>query len=617
MKKIIAIIISAVLVFSALAFPVSAESEKVSDFAGKRQVEYVIDNSDLENYFNGGRSFFELILRSYSPEWLKYSIETANRDVTIALEFSFNSLDEYRSRIGELISATPYVNYSKTKSSVLFLESHTAAEMLTFIYAPAAGAVIYEDITLDTLFRVSKNAITINGKEYLGEQKLNILPEGEAPITFSELSIETSYGKNGFTRTVRAFPQNYDDFESLVVRFKSVGKTSSFDNTATVSFSAYSLADLNNLTSRCLYVPCNVLESEEYLKGITVGVTQTELFGLESIMSEYGKFSFSYKCPSYYSKLKAIDETVTVSGSTITAENVSSVQYYYERDFAFSGLDIKTDFSDIWGKGTKVITLSAPKNRVLPLHEELKKHFEKFLDDGITLDIYDSGANRYYSFSYSSWLGGGLTDFAEELLGETYEGDISDSWFPYGPGSIEESLNFNELALIGSPPSNVTATYVFPSASSYERADGPAVTDEENHTIVSAVSALRTVTIEYNRFHLAKCIFFLVILIGVAIGLLFAIKFLKRKLAQYKEERQQQRDAEMQNPEYSQPPAVPYNGEYEQVPPTDTPIEDTDAPTAPTESEPPQAPSLNFCPSCGAPVSVGTGFCGKCGTKLN
>ncbi len=524
MKRTVAILLSVILIISALILPVvAAEKKNDEGFAGSRKVVYTVDKSDLENYLNGGRAFFDLVLRNYAPEWLTYSLKTEGRDLIITLEFTFSTLEEYRNRVSELISENPLISYSKEKSKLFLLEGHTAADMMNFVYKAVAGSMIYETVTVDDIFPVTENVITINGKNYSGGEKLEILPKKESVILLNQLHIKTEHSEDGYKREIRAIPQNGEEAEDLLSRFKKVGDTEENEGFVTVSFSAYSMVELNNLTTRCLYTACNVIEQEKPAKGIRVKVKQTEVFGLDTLMPEYKNFSYSFTYPSYYSKVKGVDETVTVENGTISAENVTSVQYIYEREVAFNKLDIKTDFSNLFGKTKQVITFSAPRGQIASMHEEIKEHFEDYLSRGVALNIYDEGANRYYAFTYSSWFINDVIEFTQDILGNSYEMELSDSWIPYGPSKLYQSINYNRLRVLDTPPAKVTASTVFPAAARFKQT-GDASYNAETRTAVLSVVDEDGVTVSYNRFHLIKCI---VIFLGLVIILVAVILFKK------------------------------------------------------------------------------------------
>ena len=115
MKKIVAVILTVVIIITSLSFTFGTSAEETK-FSGTKKVVYSIDSSDMNNYFNGGRAAFDILLRAYAPEWLTYSIKSEGLDLEISLEYPFESYDELCSRTSDLISGAACIEYKKEKS---------------------------------------------------------------------------------------------------------------------------------------------------------------------------------------------------------------------------------------------------------------------------------------------------------------------------------------------------------------------------------------------------------------------------------------------------------------------------------------------------------------------
>ena len=639
MKKLISIFLTVLLLFISLPFTSFAVEEKAEEnaFAGKRQMVFTIDYSDLNNYFNGGRTAFDLILRSHTPTWLTYSLSTNDRDVHLSMEFSFVSLDDYCQKISELIADTAYVSYYNHGKDFFLVEAHHTTDYLKFIYRAVADTFIYENVALQNLFHLSQNTLVVNGKEFAIGDKVTILPEGESIVLLSELSIETTYVDGVFQRNITASPQKHEEFERLLSHFEMAGLTETTESGAVyVAFSATSMAELNRLTFRCLYTACSIEESEEQLDGITVRVRCSEQFDLDVLLEKNGRFSYAYTYPDYYRNVKSVEElqeggseseetesAVEIDNGTIRTTIKRPVTYVYERDFLFSGVDVKTDLTHGFGKIKKAIAFRAPRGRAILCHDALKKLFEKQMYAGVALNIRDEGGNRYYELSYSSWFASDVEEFSKKILGKSYSCTLSDSWLPYGKSTICEEIQRNEFSLIGIPPTTWTATYEFSDGASFS-GEKKTVVRQEDNTLVVAVSDDAENKVEYHRFNWTKCIVLSIGLIVVVISVLIVWKCRKRILErikiisvekveqrkQQKELRRQQREEEVKQLQLQQEAeAQRLQEEYRRRQQVVQEQPDNSLLFAPIGNK-------KFCPQCGKLLATAGEFCGQCGAKI-
>ncbi len=583
-RKFIALFISLILILSAVfsCLPAWAE-EKAIVFEGSRKVELTIDRSDLNNYINGGQSFFDLILRNYAPEWLTFSMKAENRDIKVSLGFSFSSYEDYKNKLDELLGGSATVSCIREDDKLFLLEGFSAQEMLTFVYHPLSSAISYSEIKLNDLFKTGVNIISVNGKEYTGNDYLEILPKGEKLIKLSSLAVTTEVDNQGiFQRTLSAVPESKEDLDKLSSRFEKVGKAEENSGVVITSFNAASLNEANELTTACLYIACGTTQAEQQLKGVRVGVTQTESFGLGNLLSERGSFSYSYSYPDYYEKVKSENSEVVVDGSSITSKSATDIEYYYERDFAFSKMSVETDLTNPFGKIKKIIKLSVQSSRAKPYHEELKKAFAPYMNKGVTLNIYDEGSVRYYELSYSSFSQSSIDEFTRSILGTAGQCEISDSWLPFGKSKITESVGLFGVSAIDTPPSKISASYILPKLSKLKFVSGDSeYFYTEDNVLVCNIGSEEANVIEYHRFNLFKCIIVVIVLIALAGLVIFAIKgykTLQKKLLEVKKQRDEKKQAE--------------------------------------KKEEPKKEATEFCPNCGAKLEADSLFCENCGQKV-
>ena len=75
-KRFVSLLCVLFIAFSVCsAATVFAEASAVA-FKGTRVLELESDPSDMDNYINGGRAAFDLMLRKNAPEWLKFSVNS-------------------------------------------------------------------------------------------------------------------------------------------------------------------------------------------------------------------------------------------------------------------------------------------------------------------------------------------------------------------------------------------------------------------------------------------------------------------------------------------------------------------------------------------------------------
>jgi len=615
MKKLVSVLLTVVIVITSLSFSFGVSAEDTG-FSGTKKLVYSIDVSDMNNYFNGGRSAFDILLRSYAPDWLKYSVKSSDLDLQISLEYSFVSYEDFCSKTSDLIGGATCIEYKKDKSGTFYFEGHTAADILSFVCS-SYTTLTYEDFNFEKLFKIVKNETVINGETFSGENQIVILPNDGEIIQLNSLDIKTQAGKDGkYVRTIKAVPADYEMLEKLKSRFEFVGDVESEGYDVSVTFDASNQADIIRNTILCLYVPCTIKSTETAAEGLNVGVTQTEDFSLDVLMAEYSSFAFEYEYPKYYDNIKSDIEGITVQDGVISTQESRNIQYYYEREFSFPTVDIKTDLSDLFGKMKKSVTFIAPISKVAAYHDELKAKLEKHLDKGVTLNIYNNGINRHYELTYSSWFLKDLNDFTESIIGDAYSVDIADSWLPYGKSTISEKIDSMKLADSEVPCERVTFTYVFPTKAKYQcNSDEKNVTvNDELRSIVCTQTSDGEVVVEYHRFHILKNIVQLVVLIVFIILVVCIVKLIKKIKNRPKKKREKvavnndmQPAVQIPPPQMTPPPRIDTPPQMP-FPPIVSAVQ-----APPTPLVPQSQPIEKKCKKCGAALNESSDFCMVCG----
>ena len=553
MKRVIAAGLTVILLLCVLAgnsILRALEGKEISSgFSGSRCVTYNADKSDLDNFIDGGRAAFDLVLRSSAPSWLSCELSSDGRDLSLTITFTFDTFENYSVRLSELLDSAPNLVYS-AGDEMLLLEGYSALELLNFLQTILSAMDCLKEKQLSDIFHVVVNEITINARTYPFEQeRISIRPQNDETVLFDSLDISTVGKKSGaYSRTITAqidaSVSGKEDMDTVRKRFKKVGKVKNTELSGgvmeiSVTFDAESQKEMTAKTMACLSVAVSVSEKQSYVDKSTVGVMRTEFIDLtELLRSEDTPFFYSFEYPSYFSGVSAIDDTVSVTETAVTSQNETYITFYYERDFAFSSIEITTDMSDLFGKTTRTVALAAPIDLASLYHERIKDELQEHMVRGTVIDIFDEGGNRYYKLSFSSWFIKDIEDFTKAILNSPYSLDIYNSWLPLGECSLEESLTVNKVLSDMAPADEITVRYSFPEIfrfmdTVYEYGNA-SVSD---NSVIFSIGSTDAIRLEYRGIDIVKnTVLALMLLIILVVALIIVIKIKKRKKSKRKKQ---------------------------------------------------------------------------------
>lgn len=521
------ILISGIPASTVTASAGSASSKSGSDaFRGSRIVTYEVDKSDLENFIDGGRTAFDILLRKNAPSWLQYELYARDRTVYLTINFDFDSFEDYSEKTKKLLMFSPALVYT-TETGLLLMEGHAAIELLNFMQLSLALPDTSMEQFQTGLFSVTQNSILINSVEYSTEDnRLIIRPDNGSIIKFNALTIDTTGKKNGtFTRTITAqidgSEQSKEDLDALMKRFKKAGKTTStdlYDNVIEVSvvINAYNQKELLSKTMECLNAAVSVSETLQYVDDATVGVTRTEFIDIADLMKEDSNYIFTYTYPSFYNNVITLDNTTAVTEKRITTQNNEYLSYYYERGFRFDAIDIETDLSNLFGKISRKITLSASADSASDYYDVIKEQLLSRLIKGTTLNIYDKDGSRYYELSYSSWFAKDIENFTNSVLNGIYRLSPDNSWIPCGKVNLQDKISVGNIVPKMAPADETTFRYILPSV----------INDE---TVIQ-FSDGDNINFEYRQLNIIKCLIELLAVIAIVIIVIVVVLRIKKKL---------------------------------------------------------------------------------------
>ena len=531
---VICLILTANLLGS-ISFKVSAAEKK--NFIGTRLVEYSVDKSDIDNFIDGGKAAFDLILRANTPQWVEYQISSKGRDMRLCLQFDFESYEDYSTKLSELLTYSPSMVCS-TDNQLLLLESHSAIELLNYFQGILFSRGCINEKRFDEMFEIEKNEISINSADYQSQERISIRPENDSIIKFDSLDIRTTSNEDGsFARkiTVNINNTNKEVEDMLLSRFNEIGTIETNDSSeekliVSVDFVANNQSELIKKTMTCLGTATSILEKQAFLDEQTVNVERIEFFDLESLMNEEGQFNYSHTYPSYTSNIIGNDDNVYVSGSTVSVRNTPEIICQYQRPIKFSSIEIYTDLSNFFGKLKRTITFTVPTDIAADYHSVIKNEFQNRLIKGSVFNIYDEGGKRYYEITFSSFFSNELSEFNNAIVNSKRNIKYSNSWIPFGNSYIKERIEFDEIFADTIPPDEFTVLYKLPTISSVSldniKSNGAEKVDS---TIEYSVKSSDNINLEYRCLNILKLIIELLPIIAITILVMVYGKKKKRK----------------------------------------------------------------------------------------
>ena len=502
-------------------------------FSGKRSVVFLADKSNLDNFIDGGRSALDLILRNNSPEWLDTKTTADGRDVLISLEFSFGSFEDYRSKIGELLTRESSMILSYLDGIVL-LEDYSPFELLEMTENTLEAIEFLNEKTLEELITLQSNDIEINSKLYsFGNEAIIIRPGNDELITFDLLEIDTLGNEDSsFTRKITVKPTKNE--KMVKKRFSSVedAKTDVSNGLVTVEFNAADRTELCAKTIICLNSAAYITEDKKITKEDTMSVSCEEFIDTGVILTEGSSFSYSFTCPEHYKNINS-DMISDSDSKMIVATDTDSIRYSYEYGLIFTDVSISTDMTDLFGKITRTVTLSAPLDIASHLHEKTMKELKSRLPKGVTLSVYDKNDVKFYEFKYSAWFDSDVEDFTNKIFDAEGTFKINPGIMPLQKGTVVETSSYesflpntNEIQIIKYSYKLPKSAKIFIS-SAYEEE-----VTVNGTSITFNMAPFREFDFEYYRMNYVKmilCILVFIILLVTVIIITVKIKKLIKK----------------------------------------------------------------------------------------
>lgn len=578
-----------------------------SIFTGVRTMELKADQSDIENFINGGRTAFDFVIRSHAPEWLNYTLKTVGRDAYLNFSFEFTSYDDYCAKLEELLQYAPSVVWIEDNGTLL-VENFDSFELLNFFNSGLEEAGCLIEKTPEELFsNITLDTIEINGEEHRIEGRVNIRPKGRESIKFDEVEMSTVGRKDGtFNRSIivklNSASKGQKNVEDIIERLCQMAKVKEEyliegGVKITADFEAYNSEDLVRKTMICLNATTSIQEMEEYVDDTTVRVKRVEFIDISSLLNENGVFRYSYEFPSYYQNVTGKeDSAVIINETSMVSQNESYMECYYERGFQFDEIEIYSDFSSWFGKKKRTVKLNTDIDTAQFYHEVIKEELSNKLEKGMILDIYDDGKKRCYEISYSSYLMKEIEEFSEAILGSVCRMDIDESWIPFAQSTLKENILINEIIPQMSPARETVISYkLLPMSKVADMEEDSVVVEDNLITYRKGNSVL--VDINYKTLNLLKCMVEVLVLVFVIIFAIIVYVKIKKLI----KKRKQNEDERKLKEEYLKEHLAEGQMAEEKI------LEIHEDVKEGTEIR---------CPQCGNFVSTEARFCGKCGVSL-
>ena len=519
-------------IFALLLFMcISVGANDSDSFSGIRTVQLYTDISDMENFFNGGRSSVELALRRNTPEGINCSVSTDGRDVFITINFDFTSMTDYKNKVRKLTLSSPVVICDE-ELGIAIMEDYKVYDMFNFVNELLSEETFVAEKSLEDIFNVSKNDIVINSNSYETiDDRLSV--KKDENIKFEKIDIDTTVDKSGsFDVKIEVWfnkeKYNVDDVEN---KFDQIGRATVDENNEghiTLEIEAESKYDYKTKLMSCFGVTFNSKESIVSIDEKTVGISTTEYVDTSELFDNNPVFSYDFHFPPYYQNVQIIENSGKMPDeSTLSFDGNKEMKYYYERDLYFETTEINTDFSNIWGKKKRTIRFEMPLSLSGPHHEYIKKKISDKLIRGCVFNIYDNGGMKYYEITYSSFFDTDIEKFTKAILGGSAEFDTKESVIPFVGGIVTDIVCVNGVFGDISPSDRVICTYTLPILSSFSNKEIP---DVSGRTVTFEAGVKTDINFRYKTFDIIKTALMLLLIIAVVIIAIIVIKKAKNKL---------------------------------------------------------------------------------------
>lgn len=458
-KRIFSMLLALALFICLLPVPL-AQAKEDAEFSGERTLEYTMEISDLNNFFNGGRPALEFALRRYAPSWLHYEIQTADRTLTLTMTIPFTSFADYRDKMLTLLTYAPGIYYTPGTAPVL-AEDFLPTELLYLLHADSNAPQ-----SLGQWIRISKNTLTLGDETHsFGNEKLRIRFDTEQILPLASIDIDTCHLEDGSLKRTMKLRVDYTHaqdarWEEMIARCKSTGiveeESYYLRHSVTVELYAGDYQSLAEKTAYCLNTSVQV--HQRMVSGQKLSIIWTESYFLDGLLETYGNFYFNYTLPDTMQDVQALSPDTTLSNGVLSARNQPYIQMQYHSDCVISSMEIVTDCSNPFQRIQRTITFTAPTELAVSFHEQVKTYLTERMIQGSGLEIYDQDGIRYYVLRFSSYFWKEIESFTAPFTQS--EINCSDSWVPLGESSFSEC--FGTLLPGLTPPQSTHLRYEFP-----------------------------------------------------------------------------------------------------------------------------------------------------------
>lgn len=557
---------------------VYANGEEDLRFEGSRTLVCTFDRSDLNNFIDGGSAAFEEMLKELDTNWSTCSIEKMKRDMKVTISFSFNSKDEYESRMKDLLGYRPVVIY-QTSDNFIFAENFESGEMLNVVQNRLLSEGMLSELKFDSLLNVEVCTMILNGTEYTTTDNFDV--RNNNSFKYDDLDIMTVAQNDGsFERTIKVGIKS----DNLTAEIKNavtnnfaasgdfVDKSGNGENfSAEVNIKAANNYELSRKTLLASGVTISTIENEIAEQDF-VRVNCTEKIGIKKVVNESGDFTYDYTYPAYYKdlqieeadKLSLTDNRIKYSGEE------GKFEYSYQRGLKLFSLKIITKCDNIIKGIDRTIILAVPKETAnvfdAKLSDALNLIKEKYKGTQTSSEI--DGENKLYLIEYYSHKEQNIAEFTQSVLKGGCQIEYHNSLLPFSRNKIAENMRVGSIINNMIPVSEVECIYNLPKKSIISESGNVDYTFYDNE-YSSVISASGTINIQYKTFNI------IVIAVAFATLLLFAVLIIlvvikiKKKMVKIK-------SALMNKPNKNK----------------------------------------KFCTKCGSEINGNVNFCTKCGEKI-
>lgn len=432
---------------------VYADAEKNEfPFAGERSITFTAEQSEISNYFNGGRAALDMYIRATKPEWLSYRTDTEKNCFSVSFSFAFESFDEYKERLEELCKGDVVILYSP--DDVEYMENIEEINLMSLLEDEFAEDTlnVYQ---LGELFADVSGKMILNGQVYEYGNQLMINSE-RLPVKLDKLEICTQVSSQfSYDRTIRS-RLNEANTEETVAAWKrqlqnaggSVTEAEESEELVLeVCFQAYSIEELTEKTMRALAVPDFISWKEAFRDRKTTICNFMEKIDVSELYeSENLEFLYEMTLPDSCGDI-LVEENDSISCSEYTVFNKTigqAVSFSFPKPVTFSSVQVQTDLSNPMGRVKRRIQYRIPLSIASDYHEDIRENLEDTLVKGQILEIYDEISYRIYEIRYASWYVDQLEEMGNAQLEEEHF-VWEKAYYPLGGSRFSDQWNGHQI----------------------------------------------------------------------------------------------------------------------------------------------------------------------------